>query len=179
MLFAVALVLACTERGHSVFPGGPRGYKLVVENCSIVSSFHFGQGNRLVRSNDSVLVHTQESLKEIEPADPHRHVAASVPVHTFYGLTEAAVRVKVVEVCGTGLVLRSPQKAGTPPVHGDDAVRLIEGSGPSSNRIDVVLMGDGYTAAEQGECFEDMRRLTREMFEDETFKASGMLYAYT
>lgn len=48
--------------------------------------------------------------------------------------------------------------------------RLING-GNQANRIDVVFMGDGYTAAERGQFFDDMRRLTVDMFNGDTFKS--------
>ena len=48
---------------------------------------------------------------------------------------------------------------------------MIVNTGPADNRIDVVFMGDGYTAAERELHFADMERLTKDMFEGETFKS--------
>lgn len=47
----------------------------------------------------------------------------------------------------------------------DPEVRKIVDGGDQGNRIDVVFMGDGYTASEKEKFFSDMERLTQEMFE--------------
>ncbi|KXN73689.1 hypothetical protein CONCODRAFT_3375 [Conidiobolus coronatus NRRL 28638] len=52
-----------------------------------------------------------------------------------------------------------------------DEVRKVVDNGSPSNRIDVVFMGDGYTASERTKFFDDLARLTKEMFEGETFKS--------
>eukprot|EP00808_Paulinella_micropora_P019679 g15413.t1 len=44
-------------------------------------------------------------------------------------------------------------------------------SGPSANRIDIVFMGDGYTATQHELFVSDMLRLIEEMFTAETFKS--------
>lgn len=48
--------------------------------------------------------------------------------------------------------------------------KIIDG-GDQANRIDVVFMGDGYTAAEHDQFFDDIRRLTNDMFNGETFRS--------
>lgn len=50
-----------------------------------------------------------------------------------------------------------------------DEVRKIVYSGDAKNRIDVVFMGDGYTLEERDEFFKDIERMTRDMFEGDTF----------
>jgi hypothetical protein len=52
-----------------------------------------------------------------------------------------------------------------------DEVRTIVGSGPSENRINLVFMGDGYTAQEREKFFEDIGRLTKDLFVGKTFKS--------
>jgi hypothetical protein len=52
-----------------------------------------------------------------------------------------------------------------------DEVRKVVDNGSPSNRIDVVFMGDGYTANERTKFFDDLARLTKDMFEGETFKS--------
>jgi hypothetical protein len=44
-------------------------------------------------------------------------------------------------------------------------------NGKQLNRIDVVFMGDGYNASERAEFFDDIARLTKDMFEGDTFKS--------
>lgn len=46
--------------------------------------------------------------------------------------------------------------------------KIVDSDNPS-NRIDVVFMGDGYTAAEETKFFDDIQRLTDEMFTSDTF----------
>lgn len=50
-------------------------------------------------------------------------------------------------------------------------IRKIVDGGDQKNRIDVVFMGDGYTAAEKEDFFADMERLTKDMFEGVTFRS--------
>lgn len=50
-----------------------------------------------------------------------------------------------------------------------DTVYELVSSGPSYNRIDVVFMGDGYTASMEQKFLADMTRLTGDMFEAVTF----------
>ncbi|KAJ6636489.1 hypothetical protein Bhyg_15079 [Pseudolycoriella hygida] len=48
--------------------------------------------------------------------------------------------------------------------------KIVDG-GDQANRIDVVFMGDGYTADEQDQFFDDIRRLTDDMFNGDTFRS--------
>jgi len=52
----------------------------------------------------------------------------------------------------------------------DEVIKLVE-SGPSSNRIDLVFMGDGYTEAERTKFIGDMKRLTNDIFQGKTFSS--------
>ena len=49
--------------------------------------------------------------------------------------------------------------------------RPIRQAGDSSNRIDVVLMGDGYTEEQREKMFDDMTRLVDDMWGDITFQS--------
>ncbi|CAG7832889.1 unnamed protein product [Allacma fusca] len=51
-----------------------------------------------------------------------------------------------------------------------EVVKIVDG-GDQANRIDVVFMGDGYQESERGKFFEDIERLTKEMFEGTTFRS--------
>lgn len=48
--------------------------------------------------------------------------------------------------------------------------KIVDG-GDQSNRIDIVFMGDGYTLEERSQFFDDIRRLTNEMFNGDTFRS--------
>ncbi|KAF9978883.1 hypothetical protein BGZ73_008885 [Actinomortierella ambigua] len=52
-----------------------------------------------------------------------------------------------------------------------EEVRQLVHSGHPKNRIDMVFMGDGYTADEREKFFGDMQRLADEMFVGETFQS--------
>lgn len=53
----------------------------------------------------------------------------------------------------------------------DPEIQKIVDGGDQVNRIDVVFMGDGYTIEEREQFFDDMRRLTNDMFNGETFRS--------
>lgn len=55
------------------------------------------------------------------------------------------------------------------PVWEGSEVRTIVDQGPSENRIDLTIVGDGYTEAEKTRFFEDAKRLTDDMFIGQTF----------
>mmetsp|Transcript_49019 Transcript_49019/g.120095 ORF Transcript_49019/g.120095 Transcript_49019/m.120095 type:complete len:483 (+) Transcript_49019:258-1706(+) len=50
-------------------------------------------------------------------------------------------------------------------------VKRIAGDGEPRDRINVVLMGDGYTESEKEKFWQDMDRLTNDMFEQDTFQS--------
>ncbi|KAJ6648435.1 hypothetical protein Bhyg_03663 [Pseudolycoriella hygida] len=54
--------------------------------------------------------------------------------------------------------------------NGPEIEKIING-GHQDNRIDVVFMGDGYTADERDQFFDDIRRLTNDMFNGDTFRS--------
>lgn len=56
----------------------------------------------------------------------------------------------------------------SPTEAADEVVTLVD-NGPTANRIDLVFMGDGYTAAEKDKFYADIRRLVGEMFDGDTF----------
>lgn len=56
------------------------------------------------------------------------------------------------------------------PREGLDIERIVNG-GEQDNRIDVVFMGDGYTADERDQFFDDIHRLTDDMFNGVTFRS--------
>lgn len=77
------------------------------------------------------------------------------------------------QLCATGnhgqIPTRSLKKPGEPPRWAGSEVRTLISQGPVENRIDLTMVGDGYTAAEKERFFEDAARMTREMFEGQTF----------
>jgi hypothetical protein len=45
----------------------------------------------------------------------------------------------------------------------------IENHGDPAHKVDLLILGDGYTAAERGKCEKDARRLTTELFATKPF----------
>jgi len=54
-----------------------------------------------------------------------------------------------------------------PPSAG--ALIALQQSGPSPEKLDFLILGDGYTAAERGKCEGDARRLSKILFDTEPF----------
>lgn len=48
-------------------------------------------------------------------------------------------------------------------------VRTLISQGPVANRVNLTIVGDGYTEAERTRFFEDAQRITREMFVGQAF----------
>ena len=84
----------------------------------------------------------------------------------FIGLNVDSVRAEMSLFCSK---IVDPELIA--PFSTPDEVFPIITSGPPSNRIDVVFMGDGYTAAEKSKFIDDIKRLTNEMWSDTTFAA--------
>lgn len=61
-----------------------------------------------------------------------------------------------------------PDKKPTWP--GSEVRTLVE-QGPSKNRIDLTIVGDGYTSAEKDKFFADAKKITDELFGNDTFKS--------
>lgn len=66
-----------------------------------------------------------------------------------------------------GLSLRTERIRGNDGAS-DELIPLVE-NGPSSNRIDLVIMGDGYTVAEREKFIADAKRIVDDMFNGVTF----------
>jgi hypothetical protein len=60
-------------------------------------------------------------------------------------------------------------ETGRPPSAG--ALLALQSSGDPAGKLDFLILGDGYTAAERGKCESDARRLMELLFAVEPFKA--------
>ena len=133
-------------------------YRIVVHAvqggaCTVTSNGTVKQGHRLASHNRTV-VQSTEQHRESEPG----HALTTPPVamiHSVYASNHSAAVIEVRRLC-TSVQISEPSLglAGLPAGVTKNNVKLIEGRGPSSNRIDVVLMGDGYTADEREDCFQ-------------------------
>lgn len=77
-------------------------------------------------------------------------------------LAESALTAEHKSVLEAGQTAPKAEWAGS-------EVRTIVDQGPSENRIDLTIVGDGYTEAEKQRFFEDAKRLTDDMFVGQTF----------
>eukprot|EP01065_Artemidia_motanka_P032375 TRINITY_DN39389_c0_g1_i1.p1 TRINITY_DN39389_c0_g1~~TRINITY_DN39389_c0_g1_i1.p1 ORF type:complete len:614 (+),score=242.13 TRINITY_DN39389_c0_g1_i1:68-1843(+) len=137
--------------------------------CEVVSSY-WDQIHRL--ATDQVFVTEGWEWHE---CDQNGEGTSRRKVLNFYGPTEKRVWRRLQEVChravNTTAVEQEAQRLSALRKKDDTEIRRIVGSGDSANRIDVVLMGDGYTMAERAKFFDDMQRLTDDMFTDITFQS--------
>ncbi|ETV99359.1 hypothetical protein H310_08073 [Aphanomyces invadans] len=101
------------------------------------------------------------SLEEVQAAEP---LGTELFIEVLGG-SEAAVEARVAELCPNGVQSKNLREAAVQAA----SIRKIVDSGDPKNRIDVVFMGDGYTAAEESKFFGDMKRLTNDMFTGDTF----------
>jgi hypothetical protein len=91
----------------------------------------------------------------------------------IFAPTAVSAWAKAAELCYVGLsnatLDAEPFRMAQKRRKQDVEIRPLRESGPSSNRIDVVFMGDGYTADEREKMFADMGRLVDDMWGDVTF----------
>jgi hypothetical protein len=50
-------------------------------------------------------------------------------------------------------------------------VKTIVESGPDNNRINITILGDGYTLAEKQKYYDDVNRMVNDLFKEVTFKS--------
>lgn len=77
-------------------------------------------------------------------------------------VSESALNEAEQKKYAEGLLKSKPEWKGS-------EVRTIVNQGPTDNRIDLTIVGDGYTEAEKERFFEDAKRLTSDMFVGQTF----------
>jgi len=77
------------------------------------------------------------------------------------------------QLCATGnhgdIPSKSLKRPGEQPNWAGSETRTLVSQGPVENRIDLTMVGDGYTASEKERFFEDAARMTKDMFEGQTF----------
>ncbi len=60
------------------------------------------------------------------------------------------------------------ERSAPPPA---GALLALQTSGPSADKVDFLILGDGYTKAERGKCEKDARRLMAILFDTEPFES--------
>jgi len=68
--------------------------------------------------------------------------------------------------------------AASAPAVAQHTLEIIEENGPADNRIDLVLMGDGYTAAQQGELVTNTDSALEHVLDSELFTRYRTLFNF-
>ncbi|KAJ0399924.1 hypothetical protein ATCC90586_000110 [Pythium insidiosum] len=150
--------------------------------CSLVQPVHETQIHRLIQTPTDI--HEERTVRRnrvnVEELDVLPRDATDQIWVEIFGASPETVAAALAARCPAGVVRAEPLASGaneettsgaTPPRRrlADPAIRKLVDSGDPSNRIDVVFMGDGYAASEGSRLFDDMKRLTDDMFAGETF----------
>lgn len=125
-----------------------------------------GNGSRILikkdKSQSSWLLKTDEIFEDAYP----QYIAEHQPVGPERIVTLRSVSRQLIqkELLNRGVIADK----GSPEKFIDEVITIVD-SGPSSNRIDLVFMGDGYTEQERDKFFDDIRRMVSDMFTGDTF----------
>ncbi|CAG7717542.1 unnamed protein product [Allacma fusca] len=102
------------------------------------------------------------------PADSKLAIYDNAKIIEIFARKESIAQAHIDVLCNSKDYVKDLKV--TTGVHAPEIVKIIDG-GDQRNRIDVVFMGDGYQEAERQEFFDDMTRLTQDMFEGTTFRS--------
>ncbi|CAL8080675.1 unnamed protein product [Orchesella dallaii] len=110
------------------------------------------------------------------PTDTMIELRSDAKIIEVFAKTEKSAQAFLTSMCKSQeKVLPFSQSTSTSTqdvvINADPEIRKIIDGGDQANRIDVVFMGDGYNASQRDQFFEDMERLTTEMFNGETFRS--------
>lgn len=177
----VAVALAAVVSNTQALP--TYSAKLVVDAastvCTVIKPTELTQLHRGIKTETDILeqsVSRQNRVSKEELLLLADETDAQKVVEIFGGSAEA-VNARILERCPNGVNYEVATPAPTKSLRGIESIGVqatsviqkIVDSGNPSNRIDVVFMGDGYTASEQTKFFDDIKRLTNEMFTGDTF----------
>jgi len=98
--------------------------------------------------------------------DPTLKIEDNSRIFDIYSQQQSVVDAQIAHLCVSQETVSVPKSETK-----QREIRKIVDNGDQSNRIDVVFMGDGYTSEEKDQFFDDMDRLTQDMFNDVTFRS--------
>lgn len=104
------------------------------------------------------------------PSEMKLKINDSTKLVEVYAKTETVLEAYTNAICKSKEVAASSSSRKRQTLENPEVVKIIDG-GDQANRIDVVFMGDGYTVDERDNFFSDIRRLTDDMFNGETFRS--------
>lgn len=147
-----------------------RTAKIEEAKCHLIRPVAETQHHRGLASRKTLLIQQAEHVETDEL------MTASETTYELFGRTKESLTEALVQYCPNGIekeyeterlsefIVSAEQQVQA----ADEIVKLVD-SGDPANRIDIVLMGDGYTLAERDLFFEDMKRMTNDMFQAQTF----------
>ncbi|TYZ63899.1 hypothetical protein PybrP1_009726, partial [[Pythium] brassicae (nom. inval.)] len=146
--------------------------------CTVLKHTELSQLHRGIKSPTDVL--EQSVLRQNRVNKAELLLLADEPdaqkIIQIFGGSASAVDARILALCPNGVRVNAPKvsKASLRGLEEDTVqatpvIQKIVDSGDPKNRIDVVFMGDGYTAAEEAKFFADIQRLTNDMFTGDTF----------
>lgn len=135
--------------------------------CTILSEETLGKfkGFGQNEDNNSLIVKQRPAL--IHDSKIHADDSKLIEI---YAKKLSLIHTHLKTICKSSRHLKSIDLHSDPQQLEPEIVKIID-SGPQGNRIDVVFMGDGYTAGERQQFFDDIGRLTKDMFEGDTFQS--------
>ncbi|KAJ1549498.1 hypothetical protein HK405_000338, partial [Cladochytrium tenue] len=90
------------------------------------------------------------------------------------GVSRVAALARAREECVGGFAVFQAEQVPM-DYDGTEVIKIVE-NGPPKNRVDVVFMGDGYTADERDKFVADIKRLTEDMWTGPTFRSFTPLF---
>ncbi|TMW61138.1 hypothetical protein Poli38472_013601 [Pythium oligandrum] len=174
-----ALVSALALSAHAANAVSTYSAKVLIDNatslCTLITPTGEAQQHRAIQKDSDVVEYIrnrQNRLPEEVLVGEEEGLQQFVEI---VGGSALAVDQRILERCKNGLrtnpdLVQEKTLLRTNAAPEATAItRKLVDSGNPLNRIDVVFMGDGYTSAEQDKFFQDMQRLTDDMFGGETF----------
>ena len=114
-----------------------------------------------VKGTDQKITSDEVVLREA-PYGLSCHDAPTEEVYVEKFVSESALSEAEQKKYAESLFKSKPEWKGS-------EVRTLVNQGPSDNRIDLTIVGDGYTKEEKERFFQDALRLTNDMFIGQTF----------
>lgn len=107
-------------------------------------------------------IESDELVLQSTPYGLDCHEAPTEEMYVEKFVSESALSEAQQEKYAESLFKSKPQWKGS-------EVKTIVSQGPSENRIDLTIVGDGYTKEQKERFFQDAMRLTNDMFVGQTF----------
>jgi len=137
-------------------------------SCTILSEEVLRKFRGFSPADDEKSLHIRVRDAVSAPSDFNLKITDESKIIELYGKTQEVVQGHIETLCKS---VQNVEPLALPPgAKAPEIVQIVNG-GDKSNRIDVVFMGDGYNSSERQEFFDDIARLTEDMFEGDTFKS--------